>query len=230
MAIFAPSSAGKTHLAQLILKHHLHLTDNSAKKVVILYCYNTVAPASLEKSTSIPVKFYSGIPDLDTVLAYKAKHKIELLILALDDLMVRFQELSKREQERYVSLFVEHSGKEQICILMTLQDPFPQSPPIRVMVKNATHLVIFSFPSDMLGLSRFLAKLFAGQSKLALECLKHSNGLNDTYCGFLFIVTHPQFKKSHIKVRNFVAPLPMAEPDDQATLFPYDSLYTYPYF
>lgn len=145
-----------------------------------------------------------------------------------DDLMVTFLGLPKKQQEAYIALFVEHSRKQRICVILTLQDVFPQSLAIRTMIKNATHIIVFPFYSDMLGLSRFFSKLFARKSKLAMECLNHSNMVKESFCGYLLCITEPQNKQLLIRVRNFIAPV--TDSTDNDTLFPRDSLYVYPYF
>ena len=137
-------------------------------------------------------------------------------------------------QEAYVGLFAEHSRKQNINVIFTSQELFPNNAALRSCIKNATYHIVYPFFGDMLSIGRFFHRIFNQNAKMAKEALIHANNLKKEYCGFLLIDVHPHSKLNHLKVRNFIGPIhrknciPKKELEAiNETLFPKNQLFVY---
>lgn len=180
--VVGPTGTGKSNLIQLLALHFQHLTTVSPNdKLFVLYCYQKEAPDVNKLPANCRV--HQGLPQVDQVVLFKQQHHIDELILVLDDLLADFVSLDKEETRSYSSLFVELSRKLRISVVILLQDFFPNSAALRIFIKNVTIVILYPFPSDRLGLTKFLNKIFSSRAKLALSALSHANTLTSTFCG-----------------------------------------------
>ena len=167
--------------------------------------------------------------------------------------MTLFMSSALALQEMYVSLFTEHSRKQKINVIFTLQvlttayiyhilhtlillfqELFPNSATLRTCIKNATYLITFPFFSDTQALCRFFRRIFDKKASDARNALLHANSLKKNFCGYLLINVHPHDKCDHLKVRNFIGPITSANQSSlenssiaQETLFPVQQLFVY---
>lgn len=176
--------SGKSNISQLLAAHYKELTNiDPQDKILILYCYQALPPDSHILKGNIPIKLYKGLPPINQVVLFKQQQGVDELVLILDDLLAEFTALSSETDKEYASLFVEISRKHRISCVAILQDFFPKSSALRILIKNATLVILFNFAGDKLGLQRFLNKIFASKAKLAMAALHHANSMCTTYCG-----------------------------------------------
>ena len=89
---------------------------------------------------------------------------------------------------------------------MALQNIFPDSPVLRLLSRNLTGLVLFSFKSDQASVARLGRKLFPSQHRWFLRSYEHATSV--TRGGYLYVDTSNNTGlKDKFRVRNFLAPV-----------------------
>ena len=113
-----------------------------------------------------------------------------------------------------LELWTDISRKNNISVLFSLQELFlsgVSNSYLRTVMKNSCYLIVYPFPGDILSVRRYFRKIFDENTKLALNCLRHSDSVEKEFSGYLMITTKAHFKNKSIKVRNFVYPLESKE-------------------
>lgn len=223
LAMFGASGSGKSFLISEILQHFSTITKpperlsggkRSVHNLGVLYCYKSRMPDNL----STPVKQYRGLPNVDDILDCKYKHGYDGIVLVLDDLMLDLKHIRPGTQlyRGYESLFIDVARTENINIICTFQNLFPQCPLALLFIRNSTGQIIFNFNADLGSVHRKASMLFPGDKDVFLEAYKHAKNLKPG--GYLFIDTHPRSTLlDSYRLRNFIAPIPNKQSSNHHT-------------
>ena len=215
--VYSPSGLGKSSLVCDLLRSFTKWTTQ-ATPPAILYCYYSQPPALDQFPASSKVRFHKGLPKLDAVLQFN-RHPHQALVLVYDDLLSEITSLNSTDTEEQVALCVDLCRKQNISLIVTLQEVFPNSSLARLFVRNATHLALFDFKTDAASVARFLKRLFPHDAKEKLKALHFSARLSKGH-GYLFIDCSPSANPM-LRSRNFIG-LPLS------TSFSPPSIYVFP--
>lgn len=154
MYVLGPTQCGKTTFVQELLRNQTEMIDPNIERT--FFCYSQWQEA------------YQQIPGVDFcegIINFKELDSTKSTLVVIDDLMDSLN-------EEVMNLFTKHSHHRNISVAYITQNMFQQSKFNRTMSLNASYMIVFKNPRDMIQIEVLGRQMYGKNHKRFAEAFK----------------------------------------------------------
>ena len=188
VAIYGPTSSGKTFLVYKIIENRHHMFEQPITKII--WYYNTFQN-TFEKYKN-QITFVNGLKLLPEYVKKNNHHSLFIIDDLLEDINTSLSQL-----------FTQFSHHYNISVFFLSQVLFPKNPIGRTISLNSHYLILFKNKRDSSTISRLSGQLYP---KLAKEFLHIYNEATSEKYSYLLIDVHPASSYPSPVIRTGILP------------------------